>query len=183
MASVETGARRRVWAIYDLFTCKDGRQVFIGIVSDNQWRRLCAVLGMEDLVDDPRLQNNAGRATEREWLLTRIAQAVAGRESQEVVDVLVRADVTVAPVHTPLTVLEDPHVASEPRTLPAQIGETAGRLPSLPYESDAYGFSVRRHAPGEPGQHTREVLLDLGYTVEEAEALARTGIVRGPGLP
>jgi crotonobetainyl-CoA:carnitine CoA-transferase CaiB-like acyl-CoA transferase len=183
MASVETGARRRVWAIYDLFTCKDGRQVFIGIVSDNQWRRLCAVLGMEDLVDDPRLQNNAGRATEREWLLTRIAQAVAGRESQEVVDVLVGADVTVAPVHTPLSVLEDPHVASEPRTLPAQIGEAAGRLPSLPYESDAYGFSVRRHAPGEPGQHTREVLLDLGYTVEEAEALARTGIVRGPGLP
>ncbi len=183
MASVETGARRRVWAIYDLFTCKDGRQVFIGIVSDNQWRRLCAVLGMEDLVDDPRLQNNAGRVTEREWLLTRIAQAVAGRESQEVVDVLVRADVTVAPVHTPLTVLEDPHVASEPRTLPAQIGEAAGRLPSLPYESDAYGFSVRRHAPGEPGQHTREVLLELGYTVEEAKALARTGIVRGPGLP
>ncbi len=183
MASVETGARRRVWAIYDLFTCKDGRQVFIGIVSDNQWRRLCAVLGMEDLVDDRRLQDNAGRATEREWLLTRIAQAVAGRESQEVVDVLVRADVTVAPVHTPLTVLEDPHVASEPRTLPAQIGEAAGRLPSLPYESDAYGFSVRRHAPAEPGQHTREVLLDLGYTVEEAEALARTGIVRGAGLP
>ncbi len=183
MASVETGARRRVWAIYDLFTCKDGRQVFIGIVSDNQWRRICAVLGMEDLVDDPRLQNNAGRVTEREWLLTRIAQAVAGRESQEVVDVLVRADVTVAPVHTPLTVLEDPHVASEPRTLPAQIGEAAGRLPSLPYESDAYGFSVRRHAPGEPGQHTKEVLLELGYTVEEAEALARTGIVRGPGLP
>jgi crotonobetainyl-CoA:carnitine CoA-transferase CaiB-like acyl-CoA transferase len=100
-----------------------------------------------------------------------------------VVDVLVRADVTVAPVHTPLTVLEDPHVTSEPRTLPAQIGAAAGRLPSLPYESDAYRFSVRRHAPAEPGQHTREVLLDLGYTVEEAEELARTGVVRGPGLP
>jgi crotonobetainyl-CoA:carnitine CoA-transferase CaiB-like acyl-CoA transferase len=183
MASGEPGARRRVWAIYDLFTCKDGRQVFVGIVSDNQWRRLCTVLGMEDLASDPRLQNNAGRTTEREWLLTRIALALAGRESQEVVDALVRADVTVAPVHTPLTVLEDPHVASEHRTLPAQIGETAGRLPALPYESDAYGFSVRRHAPREPGQHTREVLLELGYTAAEAEALAGKGVVRGPGLP
>ena len=182
MAAGETGARRRVWAIYDLFTCRDGRQVFVGIVSDNQWRRLCTVLGMEDLANDPRLQNNAGRTTEREWLLTRIAQAVAGRESQEVVDALVRADVTVAPVHTPLTVLEDPHVASEHRTLPAQIGEVAGRLPALPYESTAYGFSVRRHAPSAPGQHTREVLLELGYTAGEAEALARKGVVRGLGL-
>jgi crotonobetainyl-CoA:carnitine CoA-transferase CaiB-like acyl-CoA transferase len=183
MSTVEAGARRRAWAIYDLFTCKDDRQIFIGIVSDNQWRRLCTVLGMEDLLDDPRLQDNAGRTTERERLLARIAQAVAGRESQELVDVLVRADVTVAPVHTPLTVLEDPHVVSEHRTLPAQLGEKAGRLPALPYESDAYDFSVRRHAPNEPGQQTREVLLELGYTVQEAEALARKGVVRGPGLP
>jgi crotonobetainyl-CoA:carnitine CoA-transferase CaiB-like acyl-CoA transferase len=182
MSTEEPGARRRVWAIYDLFTCKDERQVFVGIVSDNQWRRLCTVLGMEDLVDDPRLQNNAGRTTERAWLLPRIADAIAGRESQEVVDLLVRADVTVAPVHTPLSVLEDPHVASEHRTLPAQIGEAAGRLPALPYESDAYDFSVRRHAPGEPGQHTREVLLELGYTLDEAGGLARKGVVRGPGL-
>jgi crotonobetainyl-CoA:carnitine CoA-transferase CaiB-like acyl-CoA transferase len=183
MSTVEAGARRRAWAIYDLFTCKDDRHIFIGVVSDNQWRRLCTVLGMEDLLDDPRLQDNAGRTTERERLLARIAQAVAGRESHELVDVLVRADVTVAPVHTPLTVLEDPHVVSEHRTLPAQLGEKAGRLPALPYESDAYDFSVRRHAPNEPGQQTREVLLELGYTVQEAEALARKGVVRGPGLP
>jgi crotonobetainyl-CoA:carnitine CoA-transferase CaiB-like acyl-CoA transferase len=182
MATGETGARRRVWAIYDLFTCKDGRQVFVGVVSDNQWRRLCAVLEMDDLANDPRLQDNAGRTAERERLLTRIAQAVAGRESREVVDALVRADVTVAPVHTPLTVLEDPHVAAERRTLPARLGDAAGRLPALPYESSAYGFSVRRHAPGAPGQHTREVLLELGYTAGEAEALARAGVVRGPGL-
>lgn len=178
MATAQTGAERRRAAIYDLFTCKDGRQVFVGVVSDNQWRRFCSVFGMEDLMDDPRLQHNAGRAMEREWLLPRIVQAVAGRESQEVVDVLVRADVTVAPVHTPLSVLEDPHVTAERRTLPAEIGNVAGRLPALPYESNAYRFSVRRHAPGEPGQHSGEVLLELGYTVQEVEALARKGIVR-----
>jgi crotonobetainyl-CoA:carnitine CoA-transferase CaiB-like acyl-CoA transferase len=183
MATVQTGADRRRLAIYDLFTCKDERQVFIGIVSDSQWRRFCSVFGMEDLVDDPRLQSNDGRALEREWLLPRIAQTVAGWESGEVVEILVRADVTVAPVHTPLTVLEDPHVLSEHRTLPSQLGVAAGRLPALPYESNAYEFSVRRHAPAEPGQHTKEVLLELGYSAQEAEALAREGVVRGPGLP
>jgi crotonobetainyl-CoA:carnitine CoA-transferase CaiB-like acyl-CoA transferase len=80
-------------------------------------------------------------------------------------------------------VLEDPHAASEHRTVPAEIGKVSGRLPTLPYESDAYRFSVRRHAPGEPGQDTREVLLELGYTEHEAEALGRKGTVRGPGLP
>jgi crotonobetainyl-CoA:carnitine CoA-transferase CaiB-like acyl-CoA transferase len=183
MSTAQTGGKRRGPAIYDLFTCKDGRQVFIGIASDSQWRRCCSVLGMEDLVDDPRLQSNDDRALERELLLARIAQAVAGRESQDLEATLVGAEVTVAPVHTPLSVLEDPHVASERRTLAARIGNVDGRLPALPYESDAWEFSVRRHAPAEPGQETREVLLELGYASREVEALARKGIVRGPGLP
>jgi len=181
--SARAGPKGGRTAVYDLFNCRDGKQVFIGIVSDNQWRRVCSVLGMEDLADDPGLQHNAGRLLQRETLLTRIAHAVAGRASQEVVDLLVRADVTVAPVHTPLSVLEDPHVAAEGRTLPAQIGNVTGRLPPLPYESNAYRFSVRRHAPAEPGQHTSEVLLELGYTAEEVAALARKGVVRGPDLP
>jgi len=183
MPTSQTGGKPRGPAIYDLFTCKDGRQVFIGIASDNQWRRFCSVLGMEDVVDDPRLQSNDGRRLEREWLLARIAQAVAGCESPELVETLVRAEVTVAPVRTPLSVLEDPHVAAERRTLAVRIGNVAGRLPALPYESDAWEFSARRDAPGEPGQGTREVLLELGYASREIEALARKGIVRGPGMP
>ncbi|MEK7777234.1 MAG: CaiB/BaiF CoA-transferase family protein, partial [Chloroflexota bacterium] len=183
MAAAEPGSKLRTFAIYDLFTCKDGRQVFVAVVSDNQWRRLCSVLDMEDLLNDPRLHDNAGRVMERDRLLPRIAQAVAARESQELVDILAQADVTVAPVHTPLSALEDRHVASERHTLPARIGQVDGRLPTLPYESDAYQFSVLRHAPAEPGQDTREVLVELGYTIEEAEEMARRGIVRGLGLP
>jgi crotonobetainyl-CoA:carnitine CoA-transferase CaiB-like acyl-CoA transferase len=183
MPAALDGAKRRRWAIYDLFTCRDGRQIFIGLASDSQWRRCCSVLGMEELVADPRLQTDEGRKQEREWLLTRIAAAVAGRESQELADALVSADVTVAPVHTPLTVLEDPHVASARRTLAAEIGATSGRLPALPYESGDWEFSLRRQAPGEAGEHTREVLLELGYASGEVEDLARKGIVRDPGLP
>jgi crotonobetainyl-CoA:carnitine CoA-transferase CaiB-like acyl-CoA transferase len=136
-----------------------------------------------DLAKDPKLNHNPGRAEQRQVLLKRIGEACAQRDSKEVVDMLVRADVTVAPVHTPLSVLDDPHVKSEGRTLPVQIGKVAGHLPPLPYESSAYSFSVRRDAPAEPGAHTSEVLRELGYTVEEAEALAGKAIVRGPGLP
>lgn len=173
----------RRMAIYDLFTCKDGKQVFIGIVSDGQWRRVCSVLGMEDLADDPTLKHNPGRSEQRAMLMNRISQAVAILESKEVVDNLVRADVTVAPVHTPLSVLEDEHVSAEGRTLNVNIGDVAGRLPPLPYESSAYRFSVRRSAPAQAGEHTSEVMLELGYAAEEVEALARKAVVGGPNLP
>ena len=170
-------------AIYDLFNCKGGKQVFIGIMSDPQWVRACAVLGMDDLVDDPALRYNAGRGEQRELLMARISKAVADQESKDVVDALVRVGVTVAPVNTPLSVMEDAHVSADGRTLPAQIGNKIGRLPPLPYESSAYKFSVRHHAPAEPGKHTSEVLLELGYSVEEVASLARRALVRGPDLP
>jgi crotonobetainyl-CoA:carnitine CoA-transferase CaiB-like acyl-CoA transferase len=181
MSAARTKGRRT--AIYDLFTCKDEKQVFIGIVSDGQWRRVCSVLGMEDLVDDPKLKHNPGRNEQRAMLMNRISQAVAVLDSQEVVDRLVHADVTVAPVHTPLSVLDDEHVSAEGRTLAVKIGEVAGRLPPLPYESDAYSFSVRRSAPAQAGEHTSDVLLELGYGADEVEAFARKAVVGGPNLP
>jgi len=183
MLASRSGPNRRGRAIYDLFKCRDGKQVFIGVVSDQQWQRLCTVLGLEDLAADARLKHDNGRGAEREMLMKRIGEVVAQRDSTSVVEMLVRADVTVAPVHTPLSVLSDPHVSAQGRLLPAQIGEVSGRLPPLPFESSAYGFSVRHHAPGKPGEHTREVLLELGYTIDEIDTFARKAIVRGPGLP
>jgi crotonobetainyl-CoA:carnitine CoA-transferase CaiB-like acyl-CoA transferase len=170
-------------AIYDLFKCKGGKQIFIGIMSDPQWVRACSVLGMEDLVNDPALKYNAGRGAQRDMLMARIGKAVADRDSKDVVEALVAAGVTVAPVNTPLSVMEDEHVSAEGRTLPAQIGDKSGRLPPLPYESSEYKFAVRHHAPAEPGKHTGEVLQELGYTAAEVETLARKGLVRGPDLP
>ena len=71
------------------------------------------------------------------------------------------ADVCVAPLHSPSSVLEeDPHVNSEGRTLDVQIGDKAGRLPPMPYETDAYSFSVRYEAPKEPGRDTEEILRE-----------------------
>ncbi len=170
-------------AIYDLFKCKGGKQVFIGIMSDPQWVRACSVLGMEDLANDPALKYNAGRGAQRDMLMARISAAVAGRESKDVVDALVKAGVTVAPVNTPLSVMEDEHVTAAGRTLPVEIGGKPGRLPPLPYESNQYQFTVRHHAPAEPGKHTGEVLRELGYTAEEIAAMARKALVRGPDLP
>jgi len=182
-ASRHSGTRKGT-AIYDLFVCKDDKQVFIGIVSNGQWRRICPIFGMEDLGADSNYDHNPGRAERHDILMKRIADVCARYTRDEIVKMLDAADVCVAPLHSPSTVLEeDEHVRSEGRMLPVQIGEVAGRLPPLPYESDAYSFSVRHSAPKEPGRDSVEILRELGYSDDDAQALATKGIVRGPGLP
>ena len=52
----------------------------------------------------------------------------------------------------------------------------------MPYESDAYSFSVRYSAPKEPGRDTVEILRELGYSDVDAQAFAAKGVIRGPGL-
>jgi crotonobetainyl-CoA:carnitine CoA-transferase CaiB-like acyl-CoA transferase len=157
--------------------------VFIGIVSDGQWKRICPVFGMQDLAADPAYDHNPGRAERHDILKKRISEICERHTRDEIVAMLDAADVCVAPLHSPSSVLqEDPHVNSEGRTLAVQIGDKAGRLPPMPFETDAYRFSVRYEAPKEPGRDTEEILRELGYSQADVQALAAKGVVRGPGL-
>ena len=177
------GGKRNGTAIYDLFTCKDDKQVFIGIVSDGQWRRICPIFGMEDLAADSNYDHNPGRAENHDILKKRISEVCERYTRSEIVEMLDAANVCVAPLHSPSSVLEeDEHVRSEGRTLQVQIGDLTGRLPPMPYESDAYSFSVRYSAPKEPGRDTVEILRELGYSDVDAQAFAAKGVIRGPGL-
>jgi crotonobetainyl-CoA:carnitine CoA-transferase CaiB-like acyl-CoA transferase len=183
MRAQRHSGKRKGTAIYDLFTCKDDKQVFIGIVSDGQWKRICPAFGMEDLLADSAYDHNPGRAERHDILKKRISEVCSRYTRNEIVDMLDRADVCVAPLHSPSSVLEeDPHVNSEGRTLPVQIGDKAGRLPPMPFESDAYRFEVRRSAPKEPGRDTVDILRELGFSDEKMQALASKGVVKGPGL-
>jgi crotonobetainyl-CoA:carnitine CoA-transferase CaiB-like acyl-CoA transferase len=116
-------------------------------------------------------------------LIERIGQACAKRDSRDVVEMIVNADVIGAPFNTPMTVLEDPHVQAEGQTLTLKIGDHDGRLPPLPIETNTFRFGVRHPAPKDAGIHTREVLSELGYAADEIDAFARKGVISGPDLP
>src|SRR3954470_11184194 len=62
-------SRISAWAVYDVFTVKDGEQIFLAVVSDTQWAIFCDAFGLEDLRADPRLQSNNARVEAREWLI------------------------------------------------------------------------------------------------------------------
>jgi crotonobetainyl-CoA:carnitine CoA-transferase CaiB-like acyl-CoA transferase len=144
---------------------------------------VCSVLELEDLAEDPRYKHNPGRLENHALLIERIGQACAKRDSRDVVEMIVNADVIGAPFNTPMTVLEDPHVQAEGQTLTLKIGDHDGRLPPLPIETNTFRFGVRHPAPKDAGIHTREVLSELSYTTDEIDAFARKGVISGPDLP
>jgi len=171
------------WGVYRLFTTADDRQVFIAITSNGHWQRFCKEFGLEDLAADPDLDSNAQRAANNHHTITRIEAVAASLTAAELIERMERAQVPYAPLNNPFDLLSDPQLNSgklmEVQTEAGPTIKTAG----APVASNNFMLSVRHQPPG-LGQHTREVLLEIGYSEPEIEALAASGVVRldGPVL-
>jgi crotonobetainyl-CoA:carnitine CoA-transferase CaiB-like acyl-CoA transferase len=70
-------ARDNPWAVYDVFTVKDGEQIFLAAVSDAQWKKFCDVLGFADLKAEPDLATNNLRVQQRPRLLATLRERLA----------------------------------------------------------------------------------------------------------
>lgn len=172
------------WGVYQLFTTRDDRQVFIAITSNAHWQRFCAEFGLLDLLEDPSLDTNAKRCSSRPRVIPRI-EALAGElTSAELVGRLEKARVPYAPVNTPLDVLDDPHLNSEGKLLEVHTAEGVTiKLPAVPVASDSFEIGVRGDPPA-LGQHTRELLAELAYSADEVDDLVAGEVVGvdGPTL-
>ncbi|MBI4202569.1 MAG: CoA transferase [Chloroflexi bacterium] len=173
-----TGSRTRGspggWGVYDLFECADGKHVFIGVTSNAQWGRFCHALGLHKLAADPKLADNSGRSQNRPYTIPVIEEAVLALGSPTVIRLMEESGVAVAPLNTPETVLQEPHVQAPGRLLHTEAPDKALDLPALPYESSAYGFSLRHQPPYQPGRDTRQVLAQAGYSPAEVDRLLQT---------
>ena len=170
------GTRFR-WGVFDLFRAADGKQVFIGITSNRHWETFCAEFEQTELGSHPELHDNEARTRARDWLLPRV-QEIAGRYGgKELMNKLEKAQVPYAPVNTPADLYEDPYLMGhENRLLPVDTGHKTIRLPALPFESDEFQFSVRRQPP-RLGEHTREILQELGLSSADIDRLAKNKVV------
>jgi crotonobetainyl-CoA:carnitine CoA-transferase CaiB-like acyl-CoA transferase len=170
------GTRFR-WGVFDLFRTADDRQVFIGITSNRHWEAFCAEFRETELGANPALQDNEARTRAREWLLPQVQQIVGRYDRTELMEKLNKADVPYAPVNTPADLYEDPYLMGEQnRLLPVNAGQKTVRLPALPIESGAFEFSVRREPP-RLGEHSSEILRELGLPDSEIDRLAEQKIV------
>lgn len=176
--------RTSAWAIYDIFACADGKQVFVGVVSDTLWKQFCSEFRLDEFERDATLERNNQRVAQKDRILPVIRELFAGLSQDELLPRLERAGIPFAPINRPADLIDDPHLNSQGGMLGLTLtdGERAGqrvKLPALPLEMDAHKFGLRADLPAE-GAHTREVLAAIGYDAEQIAALFDAGHARGP---
>jgi crotonobetainyl-CoA:carnitine CoA-transferase CaiB-like acyl-CoA transferase len=173
-------ARVAAWAIYDLFATADDEQIFVGLTSDNHWKRFCDHFGRGDLLGDPRYATNQDRVRERPTLKPLVADILRGQTLAALTELFDRIDIPFSPVAKPGDLFEDPQLNAHGRMLDIDFpDDVQAKMPRLPIEIGDHDFSLIRQAPA-VGEHTVEILMKLGLTGPEIAKLARRGIVTTP---
>ena len=168
-------ARDNPWALYDVFTVKDGEQIFLAAVSDAQWRTFCDVMDFADLKADPALATNNQRVALRPALLAQLRERLGGRSAGELATLMEGAGLPFAPIRKPEDLLDDPHLLATGGLADVVVadGEKAGqrvKTTLFPITMEGSRLGVRLHPP-KRGEHTDELLRSIGSNESQIAAL------------
>ena len=171
--------RISAWGVYDTFTVRDARLVFLAVVTDTQWSAFCDVFAFADLAADARLATNGQRVRERHWLIPLLRERLAPLAADEIVARFESRALPYAPITRPQDLFDDPHLAATGGLAPLTLADgRTTRAPLLPLTLDGKRLPLRLDPPA-IGAHTDRVLADLGYTRDEIEQLHAQGVVAG----
>ena len=173
--------RISAWAVYDVFTVKNGEQIFLAAVSDAQWKTFCQALGFADLEADPAYATNNDRVRGRPTLMPVLRERLQAWTAAELSAIFEKNGLPFAPIRKPEELLDDPHLLATGGLADVRIadgpraGQTA-RTALLPITMDGERLGVRTDPPT-MGEHTSELLRGLGYTDEDIDSLRRRRVV------
>ncbi|WP_349987651.1 CaiB/BaiF CoA-transferase family protein [Pseudomonas alloputida] len=170
--------RISAWAIYDVFTFAGGEQMFVAATGEGQWHALCRVLGQTALLDDPTLGSNNDRVLQRPRLLAHLAEVFAPLDAGQLALQLEANGIPFAPIRRPEELFEDPHLLQSGGMAELQLEDGSHTpMPLLPLSLDGQRLQPRR-AIARIGEHTRQVMRELGYSDAHIAQLCAAGVLK-----
>lgn len=170
--------RISAWAIYDVFTFAGGEQMFVAATGEGQWHALCRVLGQTALLDDPTLGSNNDRVLQRPRLLAHLAEVFAPLDAGRLAVQLEANGIPFAPIRRPEELFEDPHLLQSGGMAELQLEDGSHTpMPLLPLSLDGQRLQPRR-AIARIGEHTRQVMRELGYSDAHIAQLCAAGVLK-----
>jgi len=161
---------------YQAFEAADG-PIMIGVANDNLWRKFCAVAGLQALVDDPRFKTNADRVAHRKETVSHVQSAVALHSVARWNDALASAGVPCAPINSIAQLLDHPHTRASGMIVEYEH-EMAGWLKGVGHPVLIDGAERGTGLPPPLlGQHTDDVLGEIGLSTETIAELRRARVI------
>lgn len=170
------GSGHPVIVPYQAFKAKD---VFINIAvgNDQLWERFCKAVGLENVMNDPKFATNAKRVENREEIVKIISDLIVTKDGEEWLKILTDAGIPCGPIYTVDKVFADPQVLhremvkelDHPKAGKVKVTGIPIKLSDTPGEVET--------APPVLGQHTQEILTELGYSDKDLEKLKQEKVI------
>jgi crotonobetainyl-CoA:carnitine CoA-transferase CaiB-like acyl-CoA transferase len=170
--------RIRAWALYDNFKTRDAELVFVGVVTDTQWKVFCEAFNLKHLLDDPALKTTPQRVEARPQILPIVTKIFSSMSKADLMAKCDELGLPFAPIAKPEDLFDDPHLNAGGGLVPVTMPHSGikTKVPGLPVEMNGARLTTRLDIP-QVGGHTRELLAALGYDPAAIKRMADTNVV------